>query len=67
MFPNTEIGPDIPYHFFTKEHLAVDLIYNPEQTLFLKRASAGDALTLNGLSMLQLQADKNWEIWNEKN
>jgi hypothetical protein len=24
-------------------------------------------LTLNGLSMLQLQADKNWQIWNEKN
>jgi len=67
MFPNTEIGPDIPYRFFTKEHLAVDLIYNPEQTLFLKRASAGGALTVNGLSMLQLQADKNWEIWNEKN
>jgi shikimate dehydrogenase len=67
MFPNTEIGPDIPYRFFSQEHLAYDLIYNPENTLFLKQAQKNGATTINGLSMLRLQAEKNWEIWQDKN
>ena len=64
MFPNTNNCPALPYAFFTPEHLAVDLIYNPEETLFLKQAKEQGAITLNGLSMLRLQAEKSWEIWN---
>lgn len=64
MFPDTEKAPNIPYAFLNSSHLCYDLIYNPTETLFLKRAKAQGALTLNGLSMLHLQAEKSWEIWN---
>ncbi len=64
LFPNVNEAPNLPYHLFTDKHLAYDLIYNPEQTLFLKQAKEKGAITINGLSMLQLQAEKSWEIWN---
>jgi len=63
-FPNVQECPNLPYDFFTPQHLAYDLIYNPEQTLFLKNAKEKGSITVNGLSMLQLQAEKSWEIWN---
>jgi len=65
MFPHTEDCPDIPYQFLTAQHLVYDLIYNPEETLFLKKAKEKNAVTINGLSMLKLQADKAWEIWHQ--
>lgn len=64
MFPNIDQCPAIPYEYITPEHLCYDLIYNPETTLFLQKAKAQGASTINGLSMLQLQAEKSWEIWN---
>lgn len=63
-FPNVNECPDIPYQFISPQHLAYDLIYNPAQTLFLQKAKEKGAITVNGLSMLQLQAEKSWEIWN---
>lgn len=63
MFPKIDEAPTLPYHLFTPQHLAYDLIYNPEQTLFLKQAKTKGAITVNGLSMLQLQAERSWEIW----
>ncbi|WP_309642415.1 shikimate dehydrogenase [Flavobacterium sp.] len=62
--PNTKEFPPIPYQFFTEKHLAFDLIYNPEETQFLKRAKKKGALTKNGMDMLVFQAEKAWEIWN---
>lgn len=64
MYPKTEQYPDIPYHFITPQHLMYDLIYNPELTLFLQKGKEKGAITINGLNMLKLQADKAWEIWN---
>ncbi|MDO8998381.1 MAG: shikimate dehydrogenase [Bacteroidota bacterium] len=64
LFPNANEAPALPYHLFTNKHLAYDLIYNPEQTLFLKQAKEMGAVTINGLSMLHQQAQKSWEIWN---
>jgi shikimate dehydrogenase len=61
--PNIEACPDIPYEFFTENHIAYDLIYNPEETEFLKRAKQKNAVTKNGYEMLVLQAEKAWEIW----
>ncbi len=66
LYPNINEAPALPYHLFTDKHLAYDLIYNPEQTLFLKQAKEKGAVTINGLSMLHLQAQKSWEIWNGK-
>ena len=63
--PNTEAFPPIPYAYITSKHLAYDLIYNPEETVFLAKAKAQGAITKNGYEMLLLQAEKAWEIWNK--
>lgn len=64
MFPNVDEFPLIPYEFITALHLAHDLIYLPEETLFLKQAKQHGAVTKNGLVMLHQQAEKAWQIWN---
>lgn len=64
MYPKTEVCPEIPFQYLTDEHLLYDLIYNPEETLFLQKGKAQGAVTINGLNMLKLQADKAWEIWH---
>ena len=63
--PNVAEFPPIPYQFFTEKHLAFDLIYNPEETQFLKRAQQHGAITKNGKDMLVFQAEKAWKIWNK--
>ena len=63
-FPNIESCPPLPYPFLTKKHLLFDLIYNPSETEFLKQGKLSGAKTSNGLTMLELQAEKAWEIWN---
>ena len=63
--PNTKEFPPIPYQYFTEKHIAFDLIYNPAETEFLKKAKKKGALTQNGLEMLVHQAEKAWEIWNK--
>lgn len=62
-FPNVNDFPELPYEFFSPQHLAVDLIYNPAETLFLQKAKSQGAKTLNGLSMLHQQAEKAWELF----
>lgn len=61
--PNIESCPDIPYQYFSEKHIAYDLIYNPEETEFLKRAKQKNAVTKNGHEMLVLQAEEAWKIW----
>lgn len=65
MFPNSDNLIDIPYEFLTKKHLIIDLIYNPSETLFLKKSRESGATVLNGDSMLHQQALKSWELWNQ--
>jgi shikimate dehydrogenase len=62
-YPNIDSCPDIPYQFIGPEHLAYDLVYNPEETKFLRMAKAHGAKTKGGLEMLHLQAERAWEIW----
>ena len=62
-YPYDNKCPDFPYRFLTKEHLCYDLIYNPEETLFMKNAAKYGAATKNGLEMLLLQAFSSYEIW----
>jgi shikimate dehydrogenase len=62
--PNIEECPEIPYDLLTSKHLLYDLVYNPEETEFLKRGKEKGANIKNGLEMLHLQAEKSWEIWN---
>ena len=63
-FPKVEDCPDIPYQFITKNHVLYDLIYNPEETAFMKNGIEKGATVSNGLQMLVLQAEKAYEIWN---
>lgn len=64
MFPNEKSFPPIPYSAITEKHLLFDLVYNPAETLFMKNGKEKGATVSNGLRMLELQADKSWEIWN---
>lgn len=64
MHPNIDACPDIPYSALGETHLLYDLIYNPEETTFLKRGKAQGANTKNGYEMLVLQAEASWDIWN---
>ena len=67
MAPNANECPPIPYEGISAQHLVFDLIYNPAQTLFLRKASERGAVAENGLTMLHLQADRAWEIWSGLN
>jgi shikimate dehydrogenase len=62
--PNVDNFPDIPYQVITDKHLLYDLIYNPIKTKFLSKGEKRGATIYNGLNMLELQAEKSWEIWN---
>lgn len=64
MFPNIKEFPQFNYDNITTKHLLYDLTYNPLETEFLKKGKHQGAITLNGLQMLKLQAEKSWEIWN---
>lgn len=63
-FPNIKASPDLPYQYVTTNHLLYDLIYNPAITTFLQQGKEKGATIKNGLEMLQLQAEKSWQIWN---
>ncbi len=65
MFPNVNECPPLPYGAIHGKHWFYDLIYNPERTLFLKKAGDRGAQIFNGLEMLRLQAEQAWSIWNE--
>lgn len=62
-FPKIEDCPDIPYEGINEKHILYDLIYNPLETKFLKLGKERMATTINGLKMLELQAEKSWSIW----
>ena len=64
MSPHTDTAPDLNYEQVTAGHFCYDLVYNPEETLFMQKSRMQGAKTKNGLEMLHLQAEKSWEIWN---
>jgi shikimate dehydrogenase len=65
MYPHVDEAPPFPYSYISPQHLAFDLVYLPEETVFLKHFRERGARTRNGLDMLHLQADKAWEIFSE--
>jgi shikimate dehydrogenase len=66
MYPAINEVPSLPYEGLTAQHFLFDLIYNPTITKFLEEGQRQEAFISNGLLMLQKQADKSWQIWNEK-
>ena len=65
MFPKVDEAPAIPYELLTPKHLLFDLVYNPEDTLFMQKGREQGAIVKNGLEMLYLQAVASWRFWNE--
>ena len=65
MVPDTESYPDIPYALLSTRHLLFDCVYNPEETLFLRKGAAQGAKTQNGIEMLYGQAKAAWAIWSK--
>ena len=65
LYPKVDYCPDIPYQLLTPNHLLYDLLYNPNETLFMKKGAEQGATVKNGLEMLLLQAFAAWEIWNK--
>nr|WP_242834350.1 shikimate dehydrogenase [Clostridium pasteurianum] len=64
MYPKTEISP-VDENCIGKFSSAVDLIYNPKETLFLKYAKEKGIKAVNGLYMLVGQAIAAEELWND--
>jgi len=62
-FPDVDACPSVPFDSIDARHLVYDLVYNPAETLLLRRAGSCGASVKNGLEMLQLQAEAAWEIW----
>ena len=65
MVPQENTYPDIPYSLLTQEHLLYDLIYFPEETIFLQKGQEHGAAIKNGYEMLIGQAEAAWEIWQQ--
>ena len=66
MYPNTDVCPKLPYEAMDNHTILYDLIYNPDQTLFMRKGAERGADVKNGLEMLLLQAFASWEFWHEK-
>jgi len=66
MYPHTEECPQLPYEAMDSHTILYDLIYNPDETLFMRKGREHGAEVKNGLEMLLLQAFVSWEFWHEK-
>ena len=63
MYPNTDVCPTLPYEAMDSHNLLYDLLYNPDETLFMAKGREHGAVVKNGLEMLLLQAFASWEFW----
>jgi shikimate dehydrogenase len=64
IFPNSADFLPLPYEGIGKDHLVIDLIYNPIKSMFLQKAENQGATIMNGEGMLKAQAMKSWSLWN---
>jgi len=64
MYPHVDSCPNLPYEAMDSHTLLYDLLYNPDETLFMKRGQEHGATVVNGLEMLLLQAFASWEFWH---
>lgn len=65
MSPEEDTCPELPYHLLTPQHYLFDLVYKPAKTLYLQRGENQGCVIENGFEMLILQAEENWQRWNE--
>lgn len=62
-FPNTHSCAPIPYELLGPDHLCFDMVYNPHETLFMRKSAERGAAVANGLEMLHGQAVTALTIW----
>ena len=62
-FPDIDRCPDLPYNLINKENVIFDLVYNPSETLLMKKGKERGCKILNCHEMLRFQAEKSLEIW----
>lgn len=65
MYPHIQTFPSIPYAQLSEKHFLIDLVYNPAETIFLKKGKEQGAQVCNGLKMLYIQAEKAYNIWQK--
>lgn len=65
MYPHINECPQLPYEAMNDKTILYDLIYNPDQTLFMKKGAERGATVKNGLEMLLLQAFASWTFWHQ--
>jgi shikimate dehydrogenase len=65
-YPNIDSCAELPYEGLSDKHFLYDLVYNPEETTFLRLGRLAGAKTMNGYAMLVQQAERSWEIWNRE-
>lgn len=63
MYPEVDLAPPLPYAALTAKHTLIDLVYNPQETVFLRHGKAHGAKIIGGLGMLKAQAEEAWRIW----
>jgi len=64
-YPDVNKSPKLPFELINKENIFFDLVYNPSETLFMKKGKEIGCKTLNGYEMLRLQAEMSWKIWTD--
>ena len=64
-YPHINTEPRIPYHLISNKYQCVDLIYNPEKTIFLEKVEAQGAKIRNGKKMFFTQAEASFKIWKK--
>jgi len=64
MLPHANEMPPLLYPALNHNHILIDLIYNPEETLFLKEGKKRSAFTMNGLAMFEAQAEASYLLFN---
>lgn len=65
MYPHVDECPALPYEALNENNLLYDLVYNPLETLFMKKGAEQGATVKNGLEMLHLQAIASWKFWEK--
>ena len=63
MWPNIEAHIEFPFPQLNPTHVVIDLIYNPAQTTFMQKCEERGAITLNGQTMLNAQAETAWQLF----
>ena len=66
MYPHSDRCPNLPYEAMDERNILYDLIYNPDETLFMYKGRQQGATVKNGLEMLLLQAFASWELWHSQ-